>query len=104
MGHLDLPLFRFPVAAGFKENTTSRDAAEAIEKSGKAGRLRDRTRKLFAMGFVGTADEAAEWLGEHPLAIRPRCSELHLTGFLKKTGNRRASIEGGRMSHEWCKA
>lgn len=96
-----LPLFEYPVQAGFKENTTSRDAADAIEKQGRAADLRTKTRTLFKNGFIGTADEAAERLHESPLAIRPRCSELHAKGLIEPTGERRASLAGGRSAHEW---
>ena len=48
-------LFTYPHKAGFKDNTTSRDAAEAIEASGRAGTLghyvlcqyRATAKKLF---------------------------------------------------------
>lgn len=96
-----LPLFDYPQTAGSKENTTSRDAAEAIEKHGRAARLRDDVKRLFAEGFTGTADECAAALGESPLSIRPRVSEIHAKGLIEPTGERRASLAGGRPSHVW---
>ena len=96
-----LPLFDFPMSAGFKENTTSREAAEAIEKHGRAARLRDDVAAYYRAGHKATADECAAALNENPLSLRPRVSELHARGLLKPTGERRASLAGGRQSHVW---
>ncbi len=97
-----LPLFDFPMTAGFKENTTSREAAEAIEKHGRAARLRDNVAAYYRAGHKATADECAAALNENALAVRPRVSELHAKGLLVQTGIRRKSIAGGRSSHEWA--
>ena len=94
-------LFDYPQAAGFKENTTSREAAEAIEKHGRAARLRDDVAAYYRAGNKATADECAAALNENHLSLRPRVSELHARGFLKPTGERRASLAGGRQSHVW---
>lgn len=96
-------LLRYPTVAGSKENTTSREAAEAIEAEGRAAHLREKVRQWFADGNVGTADECAEALNENILSIRPRVSELRLRGFLIETGERRPS-SSGRSSHVWRKA
>ena len=84
----DFSARRYPDRAGFKESGTSRDAANAIEGSGRAANLR-----IAVLGFYarqsGTADECAEALGESILSIRPRCSELFNQGKLYKTGERR---------------
>jgi predicted ArsR family transcriptional regulator len=96
-------ILTYPTVAGFKEATTSREAAEAIEAEGRAGRLREAVKRWFADGNQGTADECAAALGESILAIRPRVSELRNRGFLIETGERRQS-SGGRMSHVWARA
>lgn len=101
-----LPLFdqpppRYPQTAGFKSPTTSREAAEGIEASGKAGKLRRDLLALYRSGFTGTADEAAHALGLPDIDIlsaRPRCSELKARKLLARTGIRRP-MDGGRMGH-----
>jgi predicted transcriptional regulator len=89
--------------AGYKELTTSKSAAEAIERSGRAWALRKKVIEVFNTGKTGTADEIAEILGESILSIRPRCSELYALGLIEQTGIRRPS-SGGKMSHVWKKA
>lgn len=96
-------LLDYPHVAGFKENSTSKEAAEAIEAEGRAAFLREKVRQWFADGNTGTADECAEALNETILAIRPRVSELRNRGFLIETGDRRPS-SSGRSSHVWKKA
>ena len=97
---MDLDLFTYPMVAGSKEHSTSRDAAIAIEASGKAATLRVECLNLFKSGFRGTADECAHKINEDILSIRPRIAELHKRGLIEKTGNRR-NADGGRPSHEW---
>lgn len=89
---------RYPDRAGFKDQTTSKDAADAIEASGRAARLRAATLELYCSGFIGTADEAAHALGENILSIRPRITEWRGKGFLERTGERRA-MDGGKPGH-----
>lgn len=90
---IDFTARRYPGRAGFKVSGTSQDAANAIEGSGQAGRLR-----MAVLGFYarqnGTPDECAAYLGESILSIRPRCSELLTQGRLYRTGERRKSSEG----------
>lgn len=94
MNQQALDFTRYPDHAGYKTTGTSQDAANAIEGSGRAARLR-----IAVLGFYarqnGTADECAEALGESPFSIRPRCSELVKQGRLVRTGERRKSSEGG---------
>lgn len=94
---------KYPQAAGFKEETTSREAAEKIETSGRAGTLRARVKDCFDMGAHCTADEIADCIGESPLAVRPRLSELRAGGYITTTGERRRSSIG-RNAHVWRKA
>lgn len=86
--------FTYPSRAGYKAEGTSQDAANAIEGSGRAARLRTAVLGFYARQN-GTADECAEALGESPFSIRPRCSELVKQGRLVRTGERRKSSEGG---------
>lgn len=90
---IDFSARRYPDRAGFKEQGTSRDAANAIEGSGRAAKLRDAVLGWYAT-HTGTSDECAAALGESILSIRPRCSELLTKGRLYRTGERRRSSEG----------
>ena len=91
-------LFTYPHKAGFKDNTTSRDAAEAIEASGRAGTLGHYVLCQYRAGYELTADEVADRLEESPLSIRPRVSQLFKQGLIERTGARRVAV-GGRPSH-----
>lgn len=91
---LDFSARRYPDRAGFKEQGTSRDAANAIEGSGRAANLRIAVLGWYAK-HTGTADDCAAGLCESPFSIRPRCSELVKQGRLVRTGERRKSSEGG---------
>lgn len=93
-------LFSYPTTAGYREGTTSKDAAIAIESSGRASNLRERVKAFFDGGGEGTADEVAALLKEPVLSILPRVAELNKQGFIVQTGVRRASSEG-RSSHVW---
>jgi len=84
---------RYPDHAGYKAAGTSQDAANAIEGSGQASRLRSAVLGFYGRQ-QGTADECAASLGESILSIRPRCSELLTQGKLYRTGERRKSSEG----------
>ena len=84
----------YPASPGFKEPTTSRDAARAVSSS--ALLLRERVfaavRDAGARGM--TADEAAEAVVESVLAVRPRVSELAKVGRVIPTGERRRNSSG----------
>lgn len=98
-----LPLLDYPLTAGAKEYTTSLEAAEQIEKSGRAEILRMKVLGWFVDGNEGTADECAAALNENHLSIRPRLSELHAAYWIEPTGERRKSLAGGRSAHVWRK-
>lgn len=103
----------YPHHAGWKEADTSRDAAHAIEDSGKAGTLRSEVLRVLRLELQThrtysmtqwtegmTADEIAAELGESPFSIRPRCTELLKQGKIEWTGERRKS-SNGRLSKVW---
>lgn len=95
----------YPATAGYTNDDTSRDAATAIESSGRAKVLRERVLWTFRQTVCGirlsfTADEIADNMNESILSIRPRVSELHKQGLIEPTGERRRS-SGGRPSHVW---
>jgi len=88
----------YPLSAGFSEPTTSREAAEGIQASGKAESLILEALRRFQAGFEGTADELSHVMREDKNNIRPRCSQLYKQGLIARTGQRRA-MDGGRMGH-----
>lgn len=95
---------KYPDIAGFKEDETSREAAERIEERGRARRLREQVRHWYVDdGNEGTADECAHALGLSILAIRPRVTELNKSGVICKTGRRRCNYSGAN-AHVWRKA
>lgn len=84
----------YPEVAGWKEPTTSREAAETVEVS-----LLQRAvcGCLDAHGAM-TADECAAQLGLSILAIRPRFSELRALGLILDTGERHLNRSGKRAA------
>lgn len=83
---------------GWKEPTTSRDAAKSTRI--RAGKLQERVLALLEADGPKTPDEAAEALGKTVLAIRPRFSELIAHGKIERTGTRRTN-SSGLMAHEY---
>lgn len=90
----------YPKRAGYKEANTSKEAAQAVEATGRAARLRDDVLAYFQAGRQATADEVAEALEESVLSIRPRVAELKAAGLIVETGVRRRSSTS-RSSHVW---
>jgi predicted ArsR family transcriptional regulator len=95
-----VPPSGYPARPGWKEDATSREAAEAIEP-------RTRTLRKAAYSFIRnhpgrTADEIANALGESPLAIRPRISELRRKGLIVNAG--RGHNKSGKAAHRWIAA
>lgn len=88
----------YPAVAGWKEPTTSRDAAEAVEP--KAKRLRPLVIEDLLNHPASTADEVAKRLGETVLSVRPRIAELNRDCTIEKTGIRRRN-ESGLSAHTW---
>ncbi len=92
----DTPFSGYPATPGFKERTTSREAALAVAPL--AGNLRVRVLGVIVnAGARGlTPDEAAEVLGETVLAVRPRFTELAhgAAPRIEKTGKRRPNASG----------
>lgn len=85
----------FPFTADFKEGSTSADAAHSIETAGRAELLRHRALHAIKASIFGfTADQAAEYMSESILAVRPRISELYKRGLIKDTGLRRKNVSG----------
>jgi hypothetical protein len=89
----------YPNEAGSKGGGASAEAAERLDKSGKRATLRAKVLALFRLRDDWAPDEAALHLGEHPLDIRPRFSELSVGDertipTLEKTDGRRLTWRG----------
>lgn len=74
----------YPDAPGWKEPTTSREAAAKID----AGTLRAEVLDWLRNMGPHTPDETAEGLKRSVLAIRPRFTELRKGGLIEKDCDR----------------
>ena len=90
-------LFTYPASPGYKDQDTSKDAAESM--AGRAPTLRQKCFAELLQG-QGTADEVADALGVSILAVRPRFTELLALGKIADTGRRRTN-KSGRMAKVW---
>lgn len=73
---------------GYKRDGTSADAADAVAPC--ASTIRARALAAFRQTSAGmTADEVAERIGLEFVSVRPRVTELHTAGWIKKTDERR---------------
>lgn len=92
----------YPKSPGFKEPTTSQEAATKFR--GRAETL--RAKVLAAIVEAGpnglTPDEAAALLGETVLAVRPRVTELKEQCRIERSGERRKN-ESGMRAAVWIK-
>ncbi len=84
----------YPERAGFKEPTTSRDAAEKVNPTVRT--LRDQVLNAMRIAWPSglTAVEAAAKLGRSELSIRPRLSELRKMEAIEPTAARRLNASG----------
>lgn len=90
----------YPTNPGWKEDDTSREAAEAM--AGRAGTLRAAVYGFIRQNPRHTADEIARALGESVLAIRPRVTELRALGLITNDG--RGTNDSGHSAHRWVQA
>ena len=90
MSQLDLLdwIDRYPFVAGAKSGSTSRQAADRIEASGRAENLRQQCLKALQCGGM-TGKELAAELGVEVTSCRPRLSELKARGLIEESGLRR---------------
>lgn len=84
---------RYPAKPGWKDPGISKENAERITESSSI-RLA-QVRQQFEQGFVGTADELAEWMGWSPFTMRPLCTRLRQTNVIERTPERRRGAGGG---------
>lgn len=85
---------RYPSAPGFKDRTTSREAARKIVP--RVDNLQKRVMAQFVAAWPKgwTADEIALRLDEDVLSIRPRVTELKAQGKVERTTDRRKNKSG----------
>ena len=88
----------YPHAPGFKDDDTSREAAESIAPSAEL--LRERCYSALRENGPATADEVAGWLELSVLSTRPRFTELQRAGRICDTGERRKNASG-RNAKVW---
>jgi len=88
----------YPGNAGYKERTTSKEAAEQMDT--RVALLRTRCCHLLMYGDY-TADELAHLMGESILSIRPRISELKAKQLVFDTGVRRKN-QSGKSAIVWA--
>ena len=86
----------YPHSPGWKEATTSLDAAEAIESH--ADTVSAQVLAALSITHGMTADEIATLLNESILTVRPRVTELFKDGRIHRTGQRRKN-QSGRYAH-----
>ena len=102
-----LPMFvdddapQYPNAPGWKEPTTSREAAESLTN---AASIREQVYDLISQSRTGlTADEAAAKLRLSVLTVRPRCSELVADNRIEDSGRRRLNVSG-KQAKVWVRS
>ena len=85
---------KYPLTAGYKENSTSKEAAEKIDS--RSTNLRTECLKIVKRkgNYGATPEEVAEILSESILSIRPRFTELKLLQYIIDSGDRRINSFG----------
>ena len=92
----------YPDVPGFKVAGPSQEAAQAVAAVAKT--LRDQVRTTIASAPQGlTADEVAGKLNRSILSVRPRVSELHRQGEIRRTSIR-GKNDSGMSASVWTLA
>lgn len=91
----------YPNTPGHKAGAPETSKQAASEITSRAASLREKAMGIFEIGWWLTADQLATVLEEHPLAIRPRVSELHAMGLVRDTGVRRLN-DSGKSAAVWA--
>ncbi len=93
------PPEKYPLSPGFKEPTTSKDAATKMKV--RAPKLQARVLTAIGISRHGlTPDECAKLLKTSILSVRPRFSELSKLEKIERSGARRAN-ESGLKADVW---
>ena len=84
----------YPIAAGYKKQNTSKNAANDINK--KLPYLRTKVLQIIKNkgSYGATPEEVAALLSESILSIRPRFTELKLLEYIVDSGIRRKNNFG----------
>lgn len=84
---------QYPQAPGWKEGSTSRDAAKIIEPTVSAAQAEVlQILKTHSRGL--TADQIADLMARSVLYVRPRVSELHTLGLIQRAERRGVNRSG----------
>lgn len=89
----------YPGVPGWKEPTTSRDAAVKIES--RAALVRDLVMGTLREYPGLTADEIADHLGIDKLTVRPRVSELHTAQEIERVPDVTRKNTSGARAATW---
>jgi predicted transcriptional regulator len=85
---------RYPSSAGFKDEGTSKSAAELINAGVKTIRQQVFDIIINKSIYGATPDEVAELLNLTPFTVRPRVTELYKLGRITRTKERRKNSSG----------
>ena len=85
---------KYPLTAGYKQNSTSKEAAKKINS--RAANLRTQCLDIIKRkgSYGATPEEVAALLSESILSIRPRFTELKLLEYIVDSGIRRKNNFG----------
>lgn len=84
---------QYPDTPGFKASGPSEEAARKIAETAK--NLRGLVLREIASSPAGiSADAVADRLGKSVLAVRPRVSELHRAGEIRRGPERTKNVSG----------
>lgn len=83
-----------PSTAGYKNKTTSKEAAKKVQPrlAGLRATVYGHIRDMGATGATGT--EISEALSILPYTAKPRCTELRDGGLIKDSGQTRKNPQG----------
>ena len=95
---------KYPDTPGHKRGAPGTSAAAAGDAASWAATLRQQALELLRAGYDLTADEIAAQLDCHPLAMRPRISELRTYGLIVDSGRRRPNAISGKPAAVWTVA
>lgn len=85
---------QYPLSAGYKEDGTSKSAAELINAGVKTIRQQVFDIIMNKGSYGATADEVAELLNLSPFTVRPRVTELYKLGKIVRSSERRKNSSG----------
>jgi len=84
----------YPIVPGYKVPGPSKDAAHVMQERAPALRARVLAELTRAYPDGLSAEEIAERLNTNKWRISPRISELHVSGEVQQTGERRKNHSG----------